>query len=112
MKQLAWAALAAMTLAACGGPVDKTGRVPGILALTGDVSAGQTVFANTCAGCHGPEGKGGSAKAIASAIPGHTPETLATIALNGTGFIMGPAGKDLSDQQVADLVAWLKATLR
>ena len=56
-RSLMLAALAATTLTACGGaPVDKTGRVPTIITLTGDATAGAKVYTDTCAGCHGPDG--------------------------------------------------------
>ena len=110
MKKLIAAAL--LSLAGCGGPpVDKTGRVAAITLLTADVPAGQTVYSNTCSSCHGPDGKGKSARAIVSDVGSLSNEELATIALNGTGF-MGPAGASLSDQQVADLVGWMKVSLK
>lgn len=105
-------AVALLALVGCGGPlVDKTGRVGAIMPLAADAAAGATVYANTCASCHGPDGKGKTARAIASDVVSLSSEELATITLNGTG-LMGPAGAALADQQVADLVGWMKANLQ
>lgn len=84
---------------ACGGPpVDRTGRVAGL-------------YADTCAGCHGADGKGAMARGIVADVAALSAGELATIALNGTG-LMGAAGASLTDQQVADLAGWMKANLK
>jgi len=110
MKKLI--AIMAVTSAACGGPpVDRTGRVPAIAALTADAAAGAQVYSSTCASCHGPAGKGATARAIVSDVAMLSTQELATIAINGYG-LMGPVGASLNDQQVANLAAWMKANLK
>ena len=71
---------------------------------TGDATAGATVFANTCAVCHGADGTGGSGPDITGEA--NSPELSDTI-LNGTGDM--PA-QDLTDTEVADVIAYMKAT--
>ncbi len=101
-----------VSLTACGGPpVDKTGRVPAITALTADPAAGAQVFSSTCSSCHGPAGKGAMARAIVNDVAMLSTQELATIALNGYG-LMGPVGASLDNQQVANLAAWMKANLK
>mgnify|MGYP001807160043 CR=1 FL=1 len=51
------------------------------------------------------------ARAIVADVPVLSTTELATIALNGVG-LMGPAGASLTDQQVADLVTWVKANVK
>jgi mono/diheme cytochrome c family protein len=78
MKTTKWmliiltAVLALMVLAACWSSATATpdpnaakpsnsGGTGEALKLTGNASNGATIFTNTCATCHGPEGKGGVA---------------------------------------------------
>ncbi len=87
-----------LTLAACA----NAARVDAILGLTGDATNGAIVYADNCAGCHGADGSGGSERGILGEDDAETAE----IVLNGEESM--PAFADtLSDQDVADLLAWL-----
>jgi cytochrome c553 len=72
--------------------------------LTGDPAAGQTVFAaNNCAACHCANASGGCALS-APPVVGVTAETLDEVL---RGDQTHPAKVELSDQDLADLQAFL-----
>lgn len=96
----------ALGLTACGDK-DDTGAYSEILALTGDATSGETLFANNCAACHGADGSSGTAADLAEHVPLHSDEELVTVMLEGFGSMPAVA---LEDQEAADILAWLKAT--
>ena len=100
-----------------GGPFD--GLPPYASQSPGDPSKGATVFAQSCAPCHGPDGKGGP-KASGSIVDGSylmlvADEALRTLVIAGRPDLGHPdwreypGGQPLSAQQVNDVVAWLAA---
>jgi mono/diheme cytochrome c family protein len=102
-------ALGLSTTLACG---DKDGDDSGsdydaILALTGDATAGGTVYASSCATCHSADGTGDSGPSLVDAVPGYSDEQLLGIVLEGSGSM--PA-ISLADQEAADLLAYLNET--
>jgi mono/diheme cytochrome c family protein len=109
--------LLAFTLAftvACGDKDTGTGgdsgasEVDAILALTGDATAGATTFGNVCAGCHGADGASGYAANLVEEIPSKDDAFIVNIIINGDGG--GMPAQDLSDQEVADVLAYVRAT--
>ena len=113
MHLMRWPLLVAglLGLAACSDKGSDTG------ALTGDASAGATEFSNVCAVCHGADGTGetGVAPSLVDAVPEYTHDSeLSDIILNGFDEAnpdyptMPP--QDLTDQQVADVIAYLRET--
>ncbi len=90
-------------------PTAPADRVSAILDLQGDATAGETVYADNCASCHGADGTGqGEFPGIVGEVgEGNESEVLAVV-LNGQGNM--PAFDSLSDQELADLLAFL-ATL-
>lgn len=92
--------LPALFLMACGG---STSRATDILALTGDATAGEAVFSDNCAVCHAADGSGGTGPNLANESVG---ESAVNTVLNGKES-MPSFGDSLSDQDVADLFAWL-----
>ncbi|WP_438397054.1 cbb3-type cytochrome c oxidase subunit II [Caballeronia sp. DA-9] len=81
----------------------------------GDLTRGQTLFKQSCAGCHGASGNGHSPAAFALAPrPAdltqfeYSDQALASVLENGVAGSSMPAWRDLSDQQVADLVAYVQ----
>lgn len=106
MRGVMVAALA--LLVGCGGDDEGTGsRVDDIMALTGDAAAGETVFANNCAVCHGADGTGGSGPDITGE---DSAEEVAEIVLNGEEGMTAFDGV-LTDQEIADVVAYVTETL-
>ena len=82
----------------------------------GDVAHGQAVYGTFCASCHGSDGKGGPK---AGSIVDHaylsltTDQGLRTIVITGRPDFNAPdwrnnvPGHPMSDQEIADVVAWL-----
>lgn len=104
------ALLSVLLLTGCGAPGDPSGRVRGVVLLTGSVERGATVFATRCASCHGASGEGAAGPALAPLFRVQGVEDLAGTILNGSGQMPGqPAMKD---QEIADVIAWGKATLK
>ena len=116
--------LLAFTLAftvACGdkdtgtdsGTGDDSGagdsEVDAILALTGDATAGATTFSNVCAGCHGADGASGYAANLVEVAPTLDDAVIVGTIINGDSTGGMPA-QDLSDQEVADVLAYVRAT--
>ncbi len=73
----------------------------------GDATNGATVYANSCAGCHGTSGEGGSGPSMSSAVAEHSASAIANIAMNGEGS-MPPVLSDSGD--AADVAAYAVAT--
>lgn len=83
----------------------------------GDAGRGAAVFAQSCAACHGPEGKGGPKASGSIVDPSYlmlvSDQTLRTLIIAGRPDLGHPdwrddsPGQPLSAQQVADVVAWL-----
>jgi cytochrome c oxidase cbb3-type subunit 3 len=90
--------------AGCEASEESAGaRGDDILALTGDPDAGATIYAENCAVCHAADGSGGTGPSLfGESLDG---ETIA-IVLNGEDGMPG-FGDALSDQEIADLLAWL-----
>jgi mono/diheme cytochrome c family protein len=90
--------------------------LPPYSAPLGDVAAGQAVFAQYCASCHGADGNGGE-KAGAVTNPYYldlvSNQYLRTIAITGRpelgcpDFASRVAGQPMSPEAVSDVVAWL-----
>ncbi len=93
-----------------GGGGGNTSRVDAIAALDGNVTGGQTVYSQTCGltSCHGPNGNDGAANAgdLPTLVPTKTKEEIIDIVINGTGDMVPQS--QLSDQQVADAVAYVQ----
>ena len=106
----AWTAVAAagVLALACGGPEDVSGL--GALELDGDATRGEALFAFHCASCHGADGSGGSQGVdLREEVPHHSDRELVRIMANGTGIMSAPG---LTDQEIADVLAYLRETFR
>ena len=94
-----------------GGSTDTGGvSTADIAALTGDVTAGETVYANSCAFCHtATGGENGTTPALTDRVPGLSKDAVIENVLNGKGSMPGFAST-LENQQIADVVAYVQAT--
>jgi mono/diheme cytochrome c family protein len=102
-----------MLVVGCGGD-DETGsggggngsRLDDIKALTGNATAGTTVYTTTCgiSSCHGPNGNDGDANS-ADLTSGFSQDAIISAVIDGLGSM--PAQSQLSDQQVADATAYV-----
>jgi len=102
--------LAAVTVACDDGGSSTTEPDPqdvsAILALTGDSTNGAAAFNSTCgnAACHGSDGESGPAADLSAFIGVQSNEQIAKTIKFGQGSMPGQA---LSDQQIADVLAYL-----
>lgn len=85
-------------------------RVATIDALTGDVTRGKGLYEAQCLDCHGANGRSGSASVDVGAFGKQDPKGAMAQILEGGGGM--PAFDTLSDQDVADLVAYLNNGLQ
>lgn len=99
-----------------GAGGSATGRVADVLALTGDATAGATVFNSSCgqSNCHGADGTASTTNArdlttFASTI---SDARLIQVIIDGSvgQNVMPPLGGQFSDQEIADVVAYVRAT--
>lgn len=113
-----------LVLAGCGGGGETTSADDApdpALAGTGDVAAGEEQFQRSCAVCHGPDAMGterGPSFLSDIYVPSHHPDG-AFLAAVRTGvqphhwdFGPMPPVPSLSDEQVADIVAWVRMRQR
>ncbi|MCK6525397.1 cytochrome c [Myxococcota bacterium] len=76
--------------------------------VVGDAERGATIYASSCAACHGATGLGtASGPSLADEVAEESDEGLAeTIRAGEDGM---PPFPNLSEQDLADLIAWLRA---
>jgi mono/diheme cytochrome c family protein len=83
---------------------------------TGNAANGELVYDTYCASCHGPQGQGrpkGSAITNDSFLALVSDQELRTIVITGRPELGAPdwrgnvPGKPMTDQEIADVVAWL-----
>lgn len=120
-----------ISLTACGGDDEAEAEsAPAATAQTepdlpvGDAKAGQQTFAQTCAACHGPEGKGvpnlGKDMTSSEFIGSKTDKELLDFIkvgrdpsdpLNTTGVAMPPKGGNpaLSDDDLINIIAFIRS---
>lgn len=83
-------------------------RVATILSLTGDAAAAQGNYTAVCAACHGPDGAGvPPSPALTERVPTLTDDQIVTTILEGKGN-MDSYALVLRNQEIADLLAYLK----
>ncbi len=101
--------LASLAAANPGTP-ECPDRVTIIAGLSGNSAAGQTTYDSVCgtSNCHGPNGDDGASNAgdLPQTIPVHPKEEVIAIVVDGTGEMASLAY--LSDQQIADVVTYVK----
>lgn len=101
-------ALASVVLVATSACGASAAQISAVSALTGDASAGQALYVSNCQSCHGANGRTGSAnRNIVQAATSNTNGAIGTILL-GDGA-MPAFDNTLTDQQIADVVAYVKA---
>lgn len=76
-------------------------RFSAIVELQGDASAGESQYASDCAGCHGADGRGGSAPSIA----GEETDESIEACLEGPDDM--PTFDHWSDQELADVAQFV-----
>lgn len=110
------ASTAGATASATTATTDFSARASAIAALSGSVSSGGTLYkataSPTCASCHQADGSGQppTYPSLIEPAANDTDEALATAILKG-GDAMKSYASSLTDQQVADLIAYLRSAL-
>jgi mono/diheme cytochrome c family protein len=108
--------LCTVALGGCDGEEEED-RQTTILGLEGDAAAGEAVFAANCGttDCHGPDGSGGvDAPApgppmpLTTLVQAREDDAIVRVMLDGLGNMTSQA--DLSDQQLADVLAYVNET--
>jgi mono/diheme cytochrome c family protein len=97
------------------GKTPASAPIPPYRAPLGDPVAGKAAFGVSCASCHGADGTGGSAgSVVAPAYLGMVSDQyLRTIVVAGRpelgcpDFLTRTPGQTLTEQDVADITAWL-----
>lgn len=91
------------------GPLEQPAPVSAQMG-TGDPIAGRTKYQRPCAGCHGPNGNGDIAL-HGPLLNAYYPDDrlLAGIIRNGFGTMPGTGPSSLSDQDMADVIAFIRA---
>ena len=118
MRTLGLLAVLALAAGCSGKDTAETGAPPTTttpptttahpaLALTGDSMAGETVFANNCSGCHAADATGNIGPDLTAAAPTLSDEDIVLTIADGSGN-MNPIA--ISDQEIADVLAWLRAS--
>jgi mono/diheme cytochrome c family protein len=102
-------AFATALLAGCASSdtaAPASSRTAGIVALTADLTAGKVGYTSNCSSCHGSDGKTGSVgRNVASEAASNQSATVNRVLAGGEGM---PAFGNLNDQEVADIVGYLK----
>ncbi len=89
---------------------DPEVRAPRVVALSGDRTAGAALFSANCTPCHGEDGRGTErAPSLYDRVPPLSNLEVAATLIQGKGY-MPVWGNRFEDQQLADLVAFLRAT--
>lgn len=101
-----------LALAGCGGdPVPAT-RAQTIEAITGSATQGKTSYESQCAACHGLDGKGTSGGSdLVNSVKTRTGEAFINAIIVGVSGTSMSAYGTLSDQEIANLYAYVKTTL-
>ncbi len=105
-------ALAALALAGCGAAQNT--RATQVLALTGNAGAGSVVYIATCESCHASDGSGTPSSdnvSLKARVKTRDPEAFVGFIIDGvpgTGMVGFPT---LTDQQLADVYAYIKGVL-
>lgn len=82
-----------------------------ILALSGDTANGKLAYDNNCASCHMADGSGNDSlnyPSLAEHAKHESDSEIITIVLDGEGA-MPSFRANLSDQEVADILAYMRA---
>ncbi|HEY3492553.1 MAG TPA: c-type cytochrome [Solirubrobacterales bacterium] len=73
----------------------------------GDPAAGETVFAENCAGCHGEDGHGGPGGPDLTTMPLAQTEDGAIQQVTNGGGGMPPFGEQLSEEEISNVAAYV-----
>jgi len=114
-------ALSLLTVAACddggdNGDTDTTDsgeacteQIDCVLELTADSTAGESVYTANCVACHAADGTGGVGSDLTANASALSTREIAEIVIGGQGSMAG-FGSTLSDQEIADVTAYVETS--
>lgn len=107
MNKLALLSLCAL-IAACSsdGSADPA-RTQTVLGLTADVTSGKTLYTSNCASCHGSDGQSGSARRNVAGVADQNASSVVNVMQTGEDEM--PSFSGLSDQQLADILGYVRS---
>jgi mono/diheme cytochrome c family protein len=79
-----------------------------VMALEGDSVSGETIYLDNCARCHLDDGSGDKGPSLIFHIPRHSDEFFVQLIIDGSGDM--PGFTDFSDQDISDLISYLRDT--
>ena len=90
--------------------MEQMDRITTIMALTPEQAAGAGTFSNYCgsSACHGTDGDAGPAPNLSREAGEFDDEGLLCLSIAGYGSM--PSQAALTDQQLADVLAYIRAT--
>jgi mono/diheme cytochrome c family protein len=100
------------TAEAVASPAPTAEAVASPAPAAGDPANGATVFAQNCAGCHGPDAAGGAVgpTLISAELKAQNDDFFRQTILNGRSGTAMPAWQGrLSDQEIEDVIAFLRS---
>src|SRR5687768_1458145 len=107
----------AVLLGACSGDDDDDDSggggdadVAAVVALVAaaDVDAGSDVYGSRCLSCHGDDGGGGVGPSLEGVAERLTVDEQANTVVNGRGSQMPAWGGELSDAEIAEVIAFTR----
>jgi mono/diheme cytochrome c family protein len=116
MKRLSLVVLSLTVLAftSCGTATPPT-RAQTIAGLTGVAATGQNLYMQQCVSCHGPAGDAMTAstdnKSMVAYVKANTSDAVIGIFIAGVPMTSMVSFQALSDQNLADIYAYVKNTL-
>jgi mono/diheme cytochrome c family protein len=96
----------ALVLAACGGDPHPDVTMDRDAA---SVAAGEAIFAESCAVCHGEGMEGGTGPALVDAELGHPDSDFIVFVTDGKGSEMPAFGDTLSSEEIASVVDYVRS---
>lgn len=98
-----------LLLAACSGCNGATqAEIDAVMGLSGNDAPGETVYLDNCATCHVEDGSGGFGPSLIFHVPKHDDEYLVALIIDGQGDM--PSFASLGDQEIADVLTYLRGT--
>ncbi|WP_017184904.1 c-type cytochrome [Alkalibacillus haloalkaliphilus] len=94
-----------MVVAACGGGGDGAGENGGDDTTANETAAGEELYQQNCASCHGGDLSGGAGPGLVDASEQHDQDDIVSIILEGYGSMAAVAG--VSEEEAEDIADYV-----